>query len=82
MAMDSLTDTQKETLDLEAQWFATTGCKETAIRGMGLTPVRYYQLLNRLIDSEAALVHNPAVVNRLLRLRVKDSGHNVGRGLS
>lgn len=69
--MDSLTEQQRAILDLEAQWFATTGGKETAIRSMGLAPVRYYQLLNRLIDSEASLVHNPVVVNRLRRVSRK-----------
>lgn len=66
--MDSLIEQQRAILDLEAQWFATTGCKETAIQQIGLTPVRYYQLLNRLIDSEAALLYNATVVNRLRRV--------------
>lgn len=66
--MDPLTDTQKAMLDLEAEWFTTTGGKEQAIQQMGLTPVRYYQLLNRLIDSEAALLYNATVVNRLRRM--------------
>jgi hypothetical protein len=35
----------------------------------GLTPTRYAQLLNRLIDSQAALAHDPHTVNRLRRTR-------------
>jgi len=66
--MDPLTGQQRAILDLEARWFATTGGKEQAIQQIGLTPVRYYQLLNRLIDSEAALLYNATVVNRLRRV--------------
>ncbi len=58
-------------LDLEAQWFGTAGGKELAIRQLGLSPVRYYQVLHRLIDSEAALLYNAVVVNRLRRLSRK-----------
>lgn len=66
--MDPLTKQQKAILDVEGQWWPTVGGKESAIRGIGLSPVRYYQLLNRLLESETALLYNAVVVNRLRRL--------------
>lgn len=46
------------------------GPKHAAIREqLGISPVRYDQLLNALIDTPAALVHAPALVWRLRRLR-------------
>ncbi|WP_146777746.1 DUF3263 domain-containing protein, partial [Streptomyces griseus] len=33
------------------------------------SPVRYYQLLNALIDDERALREDPVTVNRLRRVR-------------
>lgn len=65
--MDSLTARQRAVLELESQWFATAGGKDEAIRALGVSPIRYYQQLNALIETEAALAHSPATVNRLRR---------------
>ncbi len=54
-------------LDLERRWFATAGGKEDEIRELGLTPVRYYQKLNQLITTEAAVAYEPLTANRLRR---------------
>ncbi|MEU1163410.1 DUF3263 domain-containing protein [Streptomyces sp. NPDC090075] len=57
-------------LALERRGFAGTGAKERAIREeLDLAPVRYYQLLNALLDDERALAHDPVTVNRLRRVR-------------
>lgn len=70
MALDSLTDIDAAMLELEHQWWPTPGRKEDAIRDLlGMTPTRYYQRLNRLIDTEAALANDPVTVNRLHRIR-------------
>ena len=46
------------------------GDKERAIREeFDVSATRYYQQLNALLDTQAALAHNPLLVNRLLRLR-------------
>lgn len=46
------------------------GAKETAIRlEFGVPAVRYYQELNDLLDRPEALEHDPALVNRLRRVR-------------
>lgn len=65
--MDPLTDRQRAMLNLERQWFATAGGKEDAIRKLGLSPVRYYQKLNQLIATEAAIAYDPLTANRLRR---------------
>jgi hypothetical protein len=70
MAVDSLTDIDTAMLAIEHEWWPTAGRKEDAIRDLlGMTPTRYYQRLNRLADSHAALAHDPVTVNRLRRLR-------------
>ncbi|MFI9604312.1 DUF3263 domain-containing protein [Streptomyces sp. NPDC052043] len=57
-------------LALERRSFAGPGAKERAIREeLGLSPVRYYQLLNALLDDTRALAHDPVTVNRLRRVR-------------
>lgn len=55
-------------LNLEKQFFRTAGAKEEAIRALGLSPTRFYQLLNRLLDDPAALEAEPQLVYRLLRI--------------
>jgi hypothetical protein len=57
-------------LVFELRWWRHAGAKEQAIRDtFGLSPTRYYQLLNRLLDQPAALAHDPVLVSRLRRLR-------------
>jgi len=59
----------QQILALEKQFFRTAGAKEEAIKALGLTPMRYYQLLNRLLDDPAALAAEPQLVYRLRRIR-------------
>ncbi|GGS51572.1 hypothetical protein GCM10010206_11650 [Streptomyces cinerochromogenes] len=61
---------EKAILALERRTFPGPGAKERAIREeLGLSPVRYYQLLNALLDDERALAHDPVTVHRLRRIR-------------
>ncbi len=61
---------ERAVLALERRGFAGPGAKERAIREqLGLAPVRYYQLLNALLDDRRALAHDPVTVNRLRRIR-------------
>ncbi|MFF9286963.1 DUF3263 domain-containing protein [Streptomyces griseosporeus] len=61
---------ERSILALERRPFAGPGAKERAIREeLGLSPVRYYQLLNALLDDERALAQDPVTVNRLRRIR-------------
>lgn len=57
-------------LDFERLWWRHAGAKEEAIRSQfGLSAARYYQLLNAVIDSPAAVRHDPMLVRRLQRAR-------------
>lgn len=61
---------ERDILALERRGFSGPGAKERAIREeLGLAPVRYFQLLNALLDDERALAHDPVTVNRLRRVR-------------
>ncbi|MFE9683074.1 DUF3263 domain-containing protein [Streptomyces sp. NPDC002701] len=61
---------ERGVLALEGRGWGAPGAKERAIREeLGLAPVRYYQLLNALLDTERALAHDPVTVNRLRRVR-------------
>ncbi|MEU6218331.1 DUF3263 domain-containing protein [Streptomyces sp. NPDC047022] len=68
--MEELTPREEAVLALEGRSFPGPGVKERAIREqLGLAPVRYYQLLNALLDDPRALAHAPVTVNRLRRVR-------------
>ena len=57
-------------LAFERQWWKYAGAKEEAIRELfGMSPTRYYQVLNALIDRPEALEADPLLVRRLRRLR-------------
>ncbi|MFE0130417.1 DUF3263 domain-containing protein [Streptomyces sp. NPDC059037] len=66
-----LTERDRAILALERQdWVSGPGAKERAIRErLGMVPVRYYQVLNALLDDPRALAHDPVTVNRLRRVR-------------
>ena len=66
-----LSDLEVRILEFERSWWQFAGAKESAIKELfDLTPPRYYQLLNDLIDREDALAASPMLVKRLRRLRV------------
>jgi hypothetical protein len=65
--VDTVTD--DDILATERQFWKTQAAKEDAIRAAGLSPVRYYQRLNRLLDDPAVLPDAPQAVYRLRRIR-------------
>ena len=66
----ALSDLEIRILDFERSWWRYAGAKESAIKELfDLTPARYYQLLNDLIDRDDALATSPILVKRLRRLR-------------
>jgi len=68
--MDELNPREQAILAMEGRNFPGPGAKERVIREqLGLAPVRYYQLLNALLDDPRALAHAPVTVNRLRRVR-------------
>lgn len=65
-----LSERARAVLALERQSWPGPGAKERAVRErLGITPTRYYQLLNALLDDPRALAHDPVTVNRLRRVR-------------
>ncbi len=57
-------------LEFEREWWRHAGAKEEAIRSeFSLSPARYYQLLNVVIDSPDAVRYDPMLVRRLQRAR-------------
>ncbi|WP_462416953.1 DUF3263 domain-containing protein [Kytococcus sp. Marseille-QA3725] len=67
---EELTAQDREILAFERQAWRYAGAKEQEIRELfGLTTTQYYQRLNRLLDSEAALAADPLLVKRLRRQR-------------
>jgi hypothetical protein len=65
-----LDERSRAILDFERDWWKRRGQKERAIRDrFQLSAARYYQLLNRLMDTSEALRYDPMLVKRLQRLR-------------
>lgn len=82
LTLTGLSVRQAELLEFEKQWWALPGSKESEIRErFDISPTRYYQLLNALIDSEGALVHDPLLVKRLRRLRAARQKERTARRL-
>lgn len=67
---EALSERDRQVLGFERQWWKYAGAKEQAIRELfDMSATRYYQVLNALIDSPAALAHDPMLVKRLRRMR-------------
>ncbi|MFJ4286629.1 DUF3263 domain-containing protein [Paenarthrobacter nicotinovorans] len=61
-----LTDQQKAMIDLAGEHFRHAGSLDSAaMERFGMTPTRYWQEMNRLIRTEAAVAYRPAIVARL-----------------
>ena len=75
-----LGDREVAILACERTWWRHAGAKEEAIREeFGMSAARYYQLLGALLDSPAALAHDPMLVKRLQRLRDARVARRVAR---
>jgi len=78
-----LTELEMRILAFERSWWQSPGAKEREILdAFGISPTRYYQLLNELIDRPEAAQFDPALVARLRRRRAERnrlrSGHQKG----
>lgn len=70
IAESTLTETQQAILEFERRWWRQPGAKEQAIRDrFEVSPTRYYQMLNALIDLPQAQRYDPTLVHRLQRVR-------------
>ena len=78
--LGDLTDRDRAILTLEAASPRHGGMKEETIREkLGMSSARYYQLLGRLIETEAALEFDPLLVRRLRRIRDSRANQRVSR---
>ena len=65
-----MNDRDRAILAFEAKWWRYSGNKAEAIaRTFDISPVRYAQILNRVLDDPEAQQLDPLLVNRLRRLR-------------
>jgi hypothetical protein len=65
-----LTDLERRILAFERRLWTSAGGKAAAIKAeFDMSATRYQQLVNALIDRPEALVAEPMLVKRLLRLR-------------
>lgn len=77
-----LTRRDREILMFERQWWKYAGAKEQAVRELfDMSATRYYQVLNALIDTPAALAADPLLVKRLRRLRASRQRQRSARRL-
>lgn len=73
-------DRDEAILAFEERWPRHGSAKEEAIRAeLGLAPARYYQLLDRLIDTAWAQARDPLLVGRLRRLRTEGANRRSAR---
>lgn len=79
---EGLSERDRMLLEFERQWWKYAGAKENAIRELfDMSATRYYQVLNALIDSEAALTFDPMLVKRLRRMRAERQKQRSARRL-
>ncbi|MBH0129718.1 DUF3263 domain-containing protein [Salinibacterium sp. NK8237] len=65
-----LSERDSAILDFEREWTRHVGAKEEAISSQfQVSSARYYQMLNAVIDSPAAVRYDPMLVSRLRRSR-------------
>lgn len=76
----SLTDREREIIAFERTWWKEGGSKERAVRDrFDMSATRYYQILNELIDSPAALEEDPMLMRRLRRQRASRQRQRAAR---
>ncbi|KQM82885.1 DUF3263 domain-containing protein [Agromyces sp. Leaf222] len=78
-----LDDLALRVLAFEAHAWQQPGVKAAGIRDeFDMSAARYYRILGELIDSPAALRHDPMLVKRLQRLRDARAATRARRSLS
>ncbi|SDC82941.1 Protein of unknown function [Sanguibacter gelidistatuariae] len=76
----TLSERDGAVLAFEKQWWKYAGAKEQAVRELfDLSATQYYQVLNTLLDSPAALAAEPMLVKRLRRMRASRQRERVQR---
>jgi hypothetical protein len=79
----ALDEREERVLAFESRAWQHPGAKAEAIRDeFGISAARYYRILGELIDSPAALRHDPMLVKRLQRMRAARAAARTRRSLS
>ena len=79
----ALSDRDLEILAFERQWWKYAGSKEQAIKELfDMSSTRYYQVLNALLDTPAALEADPMLIKRLRRMRASRQRPRTSRRLA
>ncbi|MBJ68770.1 MAG: hypothetical protein CL463_02610 [Acidimicrobiaceae bacterium] len=74
-----LTEREIAILDFERRPWEVNGPKERAIREkFGISPSRYYQIRDSLLDRVEALEYDPLLVRRLRKSRIKRRSNRYG----
>lgn len=72
--MAALTDEDRRILHFAAKWWRSDGARdESIIMDFDMTPNRYFQRLNTLIDRPEAFLYAPSTVKRLQAMREERS---------
>ncbi|MDP9806194.1 hypothetical protein J2S70_000776 [Trueperella bonasi] len=78
--MEELTEFEASVLEFERAWWRYGATRDQAIRrAMQMSPIRYHLLLTHLLDSEHFWRADPALVDRLRRLREERLAERGGR---
>jgi hypothetical protein len=66
----TMSERDREILSFERSWWKQGGSKERAVRDrFDMSATRYYQILNELIETPAAMEEDPMLIRRLRRQR-------------
>ncbi len=77
-----LNESDRAILEFEGSWWLYPGPKDRAIREyLGISATRYYQVLRRLVDEQAAESADPMTIRRLRKLREEARRRGVDRRL-
>ncbi|WP_199431395.1 DUF3263 domain-containing protein [Qaidamihabitans albus] len=80
--VEGLSQREQAVLAFERQWWKYAGAKERGIRELfGMSPTRYYQILNKLIEKPEAMRADPMLVKRLRKTRVSRQRTRAARRL-
>lgn len=78
--LGELTGGDRQILDTEKRTWRSPAAKDLFITiDLGMTPTRYYQILNRLIDTPAAFRYDPSLVNQLRERRRTRAARRTGQ---
>jgi hypothetical protein len=85
--IEQLTDRQRDMLDFERTWWQSDEPRDELIRArFGCSSDEYYAELNQVLEMPGALAHDPLVVRRFHRRRLRrrrllmDGGSTASKG--